>query len=68
MAKNILQVSLNVTQIRDTISRVLQNDFTEQLKHVVNPYAKNKASKKITSVLKNYSSENLINKDFVDLI
>ena len=68
MAKNILQAPLNVTQIRNTINQAFQITFIEQLKDVVNPYAKNNVSKEITDILKTYSNKNLINKNFVDLI
>ena len=68
MAKNILQVPLDVTQIRNTINRALQKDFNDELKKVVNPYAKNNVSKEITSILKTCSNEKLLDKKFVDLI
>ena len=68
MAKNILQVSLDVIQIRKTIDRALQKEFNDKLKDIVNPYAKNNVSKKITGILKTCSSENLLDKNFVDLI
>ncbi len=68
MAKNILQVSLDVTQIRNTIDQALQKDFSDELKGVVNPYAKNNTSKEITGILKTCSSEKLLDKNFVDLI
>ena len=68
MAKNIFQVPLDVTQIRNTIDRALQKAFNGELKDVVNPYAKNNVSKEITEILKNNSFEKLLNKNFVDLI
>ena len=68
MAKNILQVRLDVTQIRNAIDRALQKDFNDELKDIVNPYAKNNVSKEIAGILKTCSSEQLLNKHFVDLI
>ena len=68
MAKNIIQVPLDVTQIRNAIVRALQKDFKDELKDVVNPYAKNNVSKEIAGILKTCSSEKLLNKNFVDLI
>ena len=68
MAKNILQVSLDVTHIRNTIDQALQKDFNDELKDVVNPYAKNNVSKEITGILKTCSSEKLLDKNFVDSI
>ena len=68
MAKNILQAPLDVAQIRNTIDRALQKAFNDELKEVVNPYAKNNVSKEITGILKRFSSEKLLGKNFVDLI
>ena len=68
MAKNILQAPLDVTQIRNTIDRALQKAFNDELKEVVNPYAKNNVSKEITGILKTCSIEKLLDKNFVDLI
>ena len=68
MAKNILQAPLDVTQIRNAIDRASQKAFNDELKDVVNPYAKNNVSKEITGVLKTFSSEKLLEKNFVDLI
>ena len=42
--------------------------LVDELKDVVNPYAKNNVSRKITGVLKTFSSEKLLEKNFVDLI
>ena len=68
MAKNILQAPLNVTEIRNAIDRASQKAFNDGLKDVVNPYAKNNVSKEITGILKSFSSEKLLEKNFVDLI
>ena len=68
MAKNILQAPLNVKEIRNAIDRALQKDFNDKLKDIVNPYAKNNVSKEITGILKSFSSEKLLEKNFVDLI
>ena len=68
MAKNILQSPLNVTEIRNAIDRASQKAFNDGLKDVVNPYAKNNVSKEITGILKSFSSEKLLEKNFVDLI
>ena len=68
MAKNILQAPLDVTEIRNAIDRASQKAFNDGLKDVVNPYAKNNVSKEITGVLKTFSSEKLLEKNFVDLI
>ena len=68
MAKNILQSPLDITQIRNTIDRALQNDFYDELKDVVNPFAKNNVSKEITCILKTFSSKKLLEKNFIDLI
>ena len=68
MAKNILQAPLDVTQIRNAIDRASQKAFNDELKDVVNPYAKNNVSKEITGILKSFSSEKLLEKNFVDLI
>ena len=62
MAKNILQAPLNVTQIRNTIDQALQKAFNDELKKVVNPYAKNNVSKEITGILKTFSSKNYLRK------
>ena len=68
MAKNILQAPLDATEICNAINRASQQAFNDELKDVVNPYAKNNVSKKITGVLKTFSSEKLLEKNFVDLI
>ena len=68
MAKNILQAPLDVTEIRNAIDRASQKAFNDGLKDVVNPYAKNNVSKEITGILKSFSSEKLLEKNFVDLI
>lgn len=68
MAKNILQAPLEVTEIRNAIDRASQKAFNDGLKDVVNPYAKNNVSKEITGILKSFSSEKLLEKNFVDLI
>jgi len=68
MAKNILHTPLNVTEIRNAIDRAFQKAFNDGLKDVVNPYAKNNVSKEITGILKSFSSEKLLEKNFVDLI
>ena len=68
MAKNILQAPLNVKEIRNAIDRASQKAFNDGLKDVVNPYAKNNVSKEITGILKSFSSEKLLEKNFVDLI
>ena len=68
MAKNILQAPLDVTEIRNAIDRASQKAFNDELKDVVNPYAKNNVSKEITGILKTFSSEKLLEKNFVDLI
>jgi len=68
MAKNILQAPLDGTEIRSAIDRASQKAFNDGLKDVVNPYAKNNVSKEITGILKRFSSEKLLEKDFVDLI
>ncbi len=68
MAKNILQAPLDVAQIRNTIDRALQKAFNDELKEVVNPYAKNNVSKEITGILRTCSIEKLLDKNFVDLI
>ncbi|RZP23004.1 MAG: UDP-N-acetylglucosamine 2-epimerase (hydrolyzing) [Burkholderiaceae bacterium] len=68
MAKNILQVPLDVTEIRNAIDRASQKAFNDELKDVVNPYTKNNVSKEITGILKTFPSEKLLEKNFVDLI
>jgi GDP/UDP-N,N'-diacetylbacillosamine 2-epimerase (hydrolysing) len=68
MAKNILHTPLNVTEIRNAIDRAFQKAFNDGLKDVVNPYAKNNVSKEITGILKSFSNEKLLEKNFVDLI
>ena len=68
MAKNILQVPLDQTLIRNTIELALQKDFNDKLKDVINPYAKNNVSKEITGILKTCSSQNLLDKNFIDLV
>ena len=57
-----------MAQIRNAIDRASQKAFNDELKDVVNPYAKNNVSKEITGVLKTFSSEKLLEKNFVDLI
>ena len=68
MAKNILQTPLEVAQIRSAIDRASQKAFNDELKDVVNPYAKNNVSKEITGILKTCSSQNLLDKNFIDLV
>ena len=68
MAKNILQTPLELKQIRNAIDQASQKAFNDGLKDVVNPYAKNNVSKEITGVLKSFSSEKLLEKNFVDII
>ena len=62
MAKNILQAPLDVTEIRNAIDRASQKAFNDELKDVVNPYAKNNVSKEITGVLKTSLAKNYLRK------
>jgi len=67
-AKSVIDCEPEIESIEKALKKALSPDFVDSLQDLINPYEKSGAAQAILDVLKGSDLENIIKKEFYDLI
>jgi GDP/UDP-N,N'-diacetylbacillosamine 2-epimerase (hydrolysing) len=67
-AKSVINTKANSVSLDNALKKLYSLDFQKSLQNIVNPYYQRNSSKKIKEVLKNIDLNNIIKKEFRDIV